>query len=335
MNQTKNKNRVDNLLNFILLTIDNDTDQPTKNKSLPLLDCYIKKISQNTYTIIDKSLKNSIKCYFLGSPNQNLSILDKENVCQIQIAKYSFDYLMAPKSGELQSLLILIIETFSLSSIVSPITFKQNSIVDINKNEIIQSKKKEKIDILLKKILNEHFSAFSNYDITADLFLNKKPAKQLNKPKNIFEIIRELYNIDPKSNGVLLKSHIEIKDSDDYLFDYYFDSEFIENFKKIKEVNWKTLFESMPSIDKESNCFVPSKVDIRNFNRPTILENVKNSFLNRKLKRYTFKDDDYQMPKQIQSLISQYGNVQTNLGLSVIEKYNLYKKYTSLREDNN
>lgn len=332
MNQTKNKNKVDNLLNFILLAIDND--QPTKNKSLPLLDCYIKKISQNTYSIIDKSLKNCIKCYFLNSPNQNLSTLDKENVCQIQIAKYSFDYLLAPKSGELQSLLILIIETFSISSILSPITFKPNSIIDINKNEIIQSKKREKIDILIKKILNEHFSAFSNYDISANIFLNNKIIKQFDKPQNIFDIIKELYNIEQKSNGVLLKSHIEIKEIDDYLYDYYFDSEFTDNVKKIKEVNWKTLFKSMPSINKESNCFVPSKVDIRNFNRPTVFENIKNSFLNRKLKRYIFKDDDYEMPKKIQSLISQYSNVQTNLGISVIEKYNLYKKYTSLREDN-
>ena len=51
------KNQIDNLLNFTLLNIDDESSQRIKKNSLPLLECYIKKTSSTTYTIIDKIKK--------------------------------------------------------------------------------------------------------------------------------------------------------------------------------------------------------------------------------------------------------------------------------------
>ena len=45
------KNQIDNLLNFTLLNI--ESSHGIKKANLPLLECYIKKTSSSTYTIID------------------------------------------------------------------------------------------------------------------------------------------------------------------------------------------------------------------------------------------------------------------------------------------
>lgn len=329
------KNQIDNLLNFTLLNIDDESSQRIKKNSLPLLECYIKKTSSTTYTIIDKIKKNCIKCYFSEQSSSNMNVLDelnRKNISKITIAKYSFDYLFAPKNNEIFSSIVIVINTFSLSETESNIVLK--GVNDINKNELIISKRKEQCDILIKKILNEYYSTHINDDISADFFLKKKSDIKEKKEQSIFNMIKELYSLTDNAKGVLIKSHIEINKIDDYLLDDYFDYEYLESAKKINSVDWKSLYQTMPT-NNESNkqdVFIPKTINIKNFIQPKEFEKEKNSFLNRKIKRYNFCDTDYKMPSKIQSLISEYGNVHMNIGSNFVEKYQLYKKYIALRE---
>ena len=327
------KNQIDNLLTFTLLNIES-SQRITKN-NLPLLECYIKKTSSSTYTIIDTIKKNCIKCYFNAQSQIQMNILselDRKNIMKISIAKYSFDYLFAPKNNEIFSSIVIVIDTFSLSEEESNITLK--GVSDINKNELIITKRKEQCDLLIKKILNEYYSTHINEDISADFFMKKKNDIKEKKNQSIFNMIKELYTLSDNARGVLLKCHIEINKIDDYLLDDFFDYEYIESSKKINSVNWKSLYQIMPT-NNESNkedVFIPKTIDIKSFVTPKEFEKEKDSFLNRKKKRYDFCDSDYHMPSKIQSLISQYGNVHTNIGSAFIEKYQLYKRYNALRE---
>ena len=251
---------------------------------------------------------------------------------KISIAKYSFDYLFAPKNNEIFSSIVIVIDTFSLSEEESNITLK--GVSDINKNELIITKRKEQCDLLIKKIVNEYYSTHINEDISADFFMKKKNDIKEKKNQSIFNMIKELYTLSDNAKGVLLKCHIEINKIDDYLLDDFFDYEYIESSKKINSVNWKSLYQIMPT-NNESNkedVFIPKTIDIKSFVTPKEFEKEKDSFLNRKKKRYDFCDSDYHMPSKIQSLISQYGNVHTNIGSAFIEKYQLYKRYNALRE---
>lgn len=327
------KNQIDNLLTFTLLNI--ESSQRIKKNNLPLLECYIKKTSSSTYTIIDTIKKNCIKCYFNAQSQIQMNILselDRKNIMKISIAKYSFDYLFAPKNNEIFSSIVIVIDTFSLSEEESNITLK--GVSDINKNELIITKRKEQCDLLIKKIVNEYYSTHINEDISADFFMKKKNDIKEKKNQSIFNMIKELYTLSDNAKGVLLKSHIEINTIDDYLLDDFFDYEYIESSKKINSVNWKSLYQIMPT-NNESNkedVFIPKTIDIKSFVTPKEFEKEKDSFLNRKKKRYNFCDSDYHMPSKIQSLISQYGNVHTNIGSAFIEKYQLYKRYNALRE---
>lgn len=327
------KNQIDNLLTFTLLNI--ESSQRIKKDNLPLLECYIKKTSSSTYTIIDTIKKNCIKCYFNAQSQIQMSILselDRKNIMKISIAKYSFDYLFAPKNNAIFSSIVIVIDTFSLSEEESNITLK--GVSDINKNELIITKRKEQCDLLIKKIVNEYYSTHINEDISADFFMKKKNDIKEKKNQSIFDMIKELYTLSDNAKGVLLKCHIEINKIDDYLLDDFFDYEYIESSKKINSVNWKSLYQIMPT-NNESNkedVFIPKTIDIKSFVTPKEFEKEKDSFLNRKKKRYNFCDSDYHMPSKIQSLISQYGNVHTNIGSAFIEKYQLYKRYNALRE---
>ena len=327
------KNKIDNLLNFTLLNI--ESSQRIKKDNLPLLECYIKKTSSSTYTIIDTIKKNCIKCYFNAQSQIQMNILselDRKNIMKISIAKYSFDYLLVPKNNEIFSSIVIVIDTFSLSEEESNITLK--GVSDINKNELIITKRKEQCDLLIKKILNEYYSTHINEDISADFFMKKKNDIKEKKNQSIFNMIKELYTLSDNAKGVLLQCHIEINKIDDYLLDDFFDYEYIESSKKINSVNWKSLYQIMPT-NNESNkedVFIPKTIDIKSFVTPKEFEKEKDSFLNRKKKRYNFCDSDYHMPSKIQSLISQYGNVHTNIGSAFIEKYQLYKRYNALRE---
>ena len=327
------KNQIDNLLNFTLLNI--ESSQRIKKNNLPLLECYIKKTSSSTYTIIDTIKKNCIKCYFNAQSQIQMNILselDRKNIMKISIAKYSFDYLFAPKNNAIFSSIVIVIDTFSLSEEESNITLK--GVSDINKNELIITKRKEQCDLLIKKIVNEYYSTHINEDISADFFMKKKNDIKEKKNQSIFNMIKELYTLSDNAKGVLLKCHIEINTIDDYLLDDFFDYEYIESSKKINSVNWKSLYQIMPT-NNESNkedVFIPKTIDIKSFVTPKEFEKEKDSFFFFLKKRYDFCDSDYHMPSKIQSLISQYGNVHTNIGSAFIEKYQLYKRYNALRE---
>ena len=107
------KNQIDNLLNFTLLNI--ESSQRIKKNNLPLLECYIKKTSSSTYTIIDTIKKNCIKCYLNAQSQIQMNILselDRKNIMKISIAKYSFDYLFAPKNNEIFSSIVIVIVSF-------------------------------------------------------------------------------------------------------------------------------------------------------------------------------------------------------------------------------
>ena len=118
-----------------------------------------------------------------------LSELDRKNIMKISIAKYSFDYLFVPKNNEIFSSIVIVIDTFSLSEEESNITLK--GVSDINKNELIITKRKEQCDLLIKKIVNEAHNLKLKVMMKPHIDLSKEPHYESKWRGNIGEFRSE------------------------------------------------------------------------------------------------------------------------------------------------
>lgn len=150
------------------------------------------------------------------------------------------------------------------------------------------------------------------------------------KNHSVFKIISELFKV--KEKGLLL----QLKRGIAYPLDYFIFEE-AESFEYIKSLNWKALLEQSTTLSKKQNegveLFQPSEVINISDIKGNQFEKAKNEFLNKKVKKdTTSNEDDEKYPSQIKNLISNYGDLQANIGQSTLTKYLLYKKYMAIAE---
>ena len=88
----------------------------------------------------------------------------------------------------------------------------------------------------------------------------------------------------------------------------------------------------MPTVlDNKINDYKGEKINIRNLRNKNEMEKGKEEFLSRKHKRYEINENEKKLiQNQLYELIQNYGNIQVNIGQSLINKYMLYKKYMKL-----
>lgn len=118
-----------------------------------LLEGYITKAievkgsGQFNYTFTDKSMISSIKCLINPEPS-----IDEGFQYPITIAKYYFDHIITlSPSNELQSNLLLIIESYSIpSNEAESGQFEMKPPKNINYDKRIQRRSKEVLDIQIK-----------------------------------------------------------------------------------------------------------------------------------------------------------------------------------------
>ena len=73
------------------------------------------------------------------------------------------------------------------------------------------------------------------------------------------------------------------------------------------------------------------KITIKNLRLENEMNKEKEIFLSRKHKRYENNEkENKNIPGNLNELINYYGDIQVNIGQSLIEKYHLYKKYMKL-----
>ena len=289
----------------------------------PLIEGFLIKSEKQKESIIfiDSQEKNSIRCYFIN----NNSIEKNEKVI---ITKSKIDLLLVERGSKyIESNIILLIESFEIITNNQQINIKTIPL-NINRVSDIKNKIISKLDEYIKQLLNKYFSSELNNLIDAGNFLNIKfQKKQINL--SIFKIIQKIFKFNEP--GILLNENIGLKEPFEYMIAPT-DNDFDLTTNILNQVNWKNLYNNMPTVlDNKINDYKGEKINIRNLRNKNEMEKGKEEFLSRKHKRYKINENEKKLiPNQLYELIQNYGNIQVNIGQSLINKYMLYKKYMKL-----
>ena len=289
----------------------------------PLIEGFLIKSKKQKESIIfiDSQEKNSIRCYFIN----NNSIEKNEKVI---ITKSKIDLLLVERGSKyIESNMILLIESFEIITNNQQINIKTIPL-NINRVSDIKNKIISKLDEYIKQLLNKYFSSELNNLIDAGNFLNIKfQKKQINL--SIFKIIQKIFKFNEP--GILLNENIGLKEPFEYMIAPT-DNDFDLTTNILNQVNWKNLYNNMPTVlDNKINDYKGEKINIRNLRNKNEMEKGKEEFLSRKHKRYEINENEKKLiPNQLYELIQNYGNIQVNIGQSLINKYMLYKKYMKL-----
>lgn len=151
----------------------------------------------------------------------------------------------------------------------------------------------------------------------------------------IFEMIRSLYKIDSDDDGILLRKKKGVRNSSMYFFDCEYEiNEFL-----LKSIDWKKVIVKSNTIKNKTKndlieAFKPSEIVIHELDDKEVIQEKKKQFLQQKTKRDDIMTDEEKekLPERIKELILQYGDINTNIGNSTIEKYLLYQEYTKEAE---
>ena len=289
----------------------------------PILEGFFIKPEKQTESIIfiDSKLKNSIRCYFY---NDNFTLNKNEKV---KITNSKIDLLSVERGIKfIESNLILIIESFELikdnTSEIKTIPLNINRISDIKKKVM------KKLDEYIKQNLNKYYNLELSNKINAESFLNNQnQKKQINL--SIFKIIQKI--LKSNNQGFLLNENLGLKEPFKYMISPN-DEDFDLTNNILNQVNWKNLYNNMPTIienkSKEKNKYKGEEILIKNLNLKNDMEKEKEKFLSRKLKRCEINEKEVKnVPNNLNDLINYYGDVNINIGHSLIDKYYLYKKY--------
>lgn len=185
-------------------------------------------------------------------------------------------------------------------------------------------------------MLNEyHYKAFSSNTQQINFLIGIMP---LQRNDSLFKIACDVFKVDTKGNdnnyGLLLLSRKKIE----YPLDYFV-SEDQASLEYLKTLDWKALLEKSVTLNQKTNdgieLYHPSVININmNELKGNNFEKEKKNFLSHKTKRDTTTKEDKELyPNQITNLINSYGDLQANIGQSIISKYLLYKKYMAIVED--
>ena len=290
----------------------------------PILEGFFIIPEKKTESIIfvDSNEKNSIRCYFIN--NDQISLVKNEKVL---IKKSKIDLLLVERGIKfIESNIILLIESFEI------IKDTQNEIktIPLNINRISDIKRKtlSKLDEYIKQLINKYYSLELSNKINAENFINNKSEKKQSN-LSIFKIIQKILRISVQ--GILLNENIGLTNPFDYMISPN-DDDFDLTVNILNQVNWKNLYNNMPTIfEKKDKDYKGEKIRIKNLKLETEMEKEKETFLSRKHKRYTNNEKEKEnIPENLNELINYYGDIQVNIGQSLIEKYHLYKKYMKL-----
>ena len=292
----------------------------------PILEGFFIKPEKQSECIIfiDSKLKNSIRCYFY---NDNI-ILDKNE--KVKITNSKIDLLLVERGIKfIESNLILLIESFEIikndSSEIKTIPLNINRISDIKKKVM------KKLDEYIKQILNKYYNLELTNKINAQTFINNKSQnKQINL--SIFKMIQKI--LKSSNQGFLLNENLGLKEPFKYMISPN-DDDFDLTNNILSQVNWKNLYNNMPTIienkSKENNKYKGEIISIKDLRLKNNMEIEKEKFLSKKLKRCEINEDEIKnIPNNLNELINDYGDVNVNIGHSLIDKYHLYKKYMKL-----
>ena len=292
----------------------------------PILEGFFIKPEKQSECIIfiDSKLKNSIRCYFY---NDNI-ILDKNE--KVKITNSKIDLLLVERGIKfIESNLILLIESFEIikndSSEIKTIPLNINRISDIKKKVM------KKLDEYIKQILSKYYNLELTNKINAQTFINNKSQnKQINL--SIFKMIQKI--LKSSNQGFLLNENLGLKEPFKYMISPN-DDDFDLTNNILSQVNWKNLYNNMPTIienkSKENNKYKGEIISIKDLRLKNNMEIEKEKFLSRKLKRCEINEDEIKnIPNNLNKLINDYGDVNVNIGQSLIDKYHLYKKYMKL-----
>ena len=270
----------------------------------PILEGFFIIPDKKTESIIfvDSNEKNSIRCYFIN--NDQISFEKNEKVL---IKKSKIDLLLVERGIKfIESNIILLIESFEI------IKDTQNEIktIPLNINRISDIKRKtlSKLDEYIKQLINKYYSLELANKINAENFINNKSEKKQSN-LSIFKIIQKILKISVQ--GILLNENIGLTNPFDYMISPN-DDDFDLTVNILNQVNWKNLYNNMPTIfEKKDKDYKGEKIRIKNLKLETEMEKEN-------------------IPENLNELINYYGDIQVNIGQSLIEKYHLYKKYMKL-----
>ena len=289
----------------------------------PILEGFFIKPEKQTESIIfiDSKLKNSIRCYFY---NDNFTLNKNEKV---KITNSKIDLLLVERGIKfIESNLILIIESFEL---IKDNTSEIKTIpLNINRISDIKQKVMKKLDEYIKQNLNKYYNLELSNKINAESFLNNQnQKKQINL--SIFKIIQKI--LKSNNQGFLLNENLGLKEPFKYMISPN-DEDFDLTNNILNQVNWKNLYNNMPTIienkSKEKNKYKGEEILIKNLNLKNDMEKEKEKFLSKKFKRCEINEEEVKnIPNNLNELINDYGDVNVNIGQSLIDKYYLYKKY--------
>ena len=270
----------------------------------------------------DSNEKNTIRCYFIN--NDQISLEKNEKVL---IKKSKIDLLLVERGIKfIESNIILLIESFEI--IKDAKTDFKTIPLNINRISDIKTKTLSKLDEYIKQLINKYYSLELSNKINAENFINNKSEKKQSN-LSIFKIIQKLLKISVQ--GILLNENIGLTNPFDYMISPN-DDDFDLTVNILNQVNWKNLYNNMPTIfEKKDKDYKGEKIRIKNLKLETEMEKEKETFLSRKHKRYTNNEKEKEnIPENLNELINYYGDIQVNIGQSLIEKYHLYKKYMKL-----
>ena len=189
----------------------------------------------------------------------------------------------------------------------------------------------KKLDEYIKQILSKYYNLELTNKINAQTFINNKSQnKQINL--SIFKMIQKI--LKSSNQGFLLNENLGLKEPFKYMISPN-DDDFDLTNNILSQVNWKNLYNNMPTIienkSKENNKYKGEIISIKDLRLKNNMEIEKEKFLSRKLKRCEInKDEIKNIPNNLNELINDYGDVNVNIGHSLIDKYHLYKKYMKL-----
>ena len=186
----------------------------------------------------------------------------------------------------------------------------------------------KKLDEYIKQNLNKYYNLELSNKINAESFLNNQnQKKQINL--SIFKIIQKI--LKSNNQGFLLNENLGLKEPFKYMISPN-DEDFDLTNNILNQVNWKNLYNNMPTIienkSKEKNKYKGEEILIKNLNLKNDMEKEKEKFLSKKIKRCEINEEEVKnIPNNLNELINDYGDVNVNIGQSLIDKYYLYIKY--------
>ena len=313
-----------------ITVIDSYLDAILSNKQFLINDTlkgYIskKEISKDDFIVefISSDLLFSIICV-IDDNIISMNNLITSDFYEIELSDFLFDFLTFEKDKKnLDYNLILKINEYVLGN--NRLDIKKQIVNSKTKNINGESKLFEKMnDVFYKqiqKIISDYSNIYGKYSINAENFISN----HFDRKKNIsiFQMIEKMFHL--KNEGYLLLS----KEGIEFPIKYLYKRIHLNN--NFSLIDWEILYKENPTLKekKDNNLFIPEDISFQEINEKYMIEQ-KELFLHNKTKRdQTREEEKEDLPKRIKKVAEFYGDVNKNIGNSIIEKYILFKKYAS------